>query len=155
MISKATKPYLVRAIWEWCADNGFTAYLAVQVDENTRVPVEFIKNGEIILNISGDATHKLTIGNDLIQFAARFGGVSRECSVPMSAVRGVFARENGEGMFFQAQLNEPPSIETAAPREASSSSSSSTADSSPTQPTPPAPTPAGPNGRKSHLQIVK
>jgi len=150
VISKATKPYLVRAIWEWCADNGYTAYLAVQVDENTRVPTEFVKNGEIILNISGDATHKLTIGNDLIQFAARFGGLSRECSVPMSAVRGVFARENGEGMFFQAQINEPPGVE-ASPREDSSSS----ADSSPTQPTPPAPAPAGPNGRKSHLQVVK
>src|SRR5262245_18763877 len=103
MISKSTKPYVVRAIWEWCADNGFTAYLAEQVDENTRVPSEFVKNGEIILNISSDATHKLTIGNDLIQFAARFGGVSRECSVPMTAVRGVFARENGEGIFFQNQ----------------------------------------------------
>jgi stringent starvation protein B len=149
VISKATKPYLVRAIWEWCADNGYTAYLAVQVDENTRVPVEFVKNGEIILNISADATHKLTIGNDLIQFAARFGGVSRECSVPMGAVRGIFARENGEGMFFQAQPNEPPSVEAAAPREVSS-----TAAETP-QPTPPAPAPAGPNGRKSHLQIVK
>lgn len=149
MISKATKPYLVRAIWEWCADNGYTAYLAVQVDENTRVPVEFVKNGEIILNISADATHKLTIGNDLIQFSARFSGVSRECSVPMGAVRGIFARENGEGMFFQAQTSEPPSVEMAAPREASSSAAETP------QPNPPAPTPAGPNGRKSHLQIVK
>lgn len=148
MISKATKPYLVRAIWEWCADNGYTAYLAVQVDENTRVPIEFVKNGEIILNISADATHKLTIGNDLIQFAARFGGVSRECSVPMCAVRGIFARENGEGMFFQAQPAEPPVVEAAAPREASSSAPDP-------QPTPPTPAPAGPNGRKSHLQIVK
>jgi stringent starvation protein B len=146
VISKATKPYLVRAIWEWCADNGYTAYLAVQVDENTRVPVEFVKNGEIILNISADATHKLTIGNDLIQFAARFGGVSRECSVPMPAVRGIFARENGEGMFFQAQTVEPPRAEAAA-RESS--------DDNNTQPNPPAPTPASPNGRKSHLQVVK
>lgn len=154
MISKATKPYLVRAIWEWCADNGYTAYLAVQVDENTRVPVEFVKNGEIILNISADATHKLTIGNDLIQFSARFSGVSRECSVPMGAVRGVFARENGEGMFFQAQPNEPPNVEAAAaPREATSPASSS--ESNPNQPTPPSSGPAAPNGRKSHLQIVK
>ncbi len=146
MISKATKPYLVRAIWEWCADNGYTAYLAVQVDENTRVPVEFIKNGEIILNISADATHKLTLGNDLIQFAARFGGVSRECSVPMTAVRGIFARENGEGMFFQAQAPEPAAAEPARDTTAA-------ATSSPTPPAPPAP--GGSNGRKSHLQVVK
>jgi stringent starvation protein B len=147
VISKATKPYLVRAIWEWCTDNGYTAYLAVQVDENTRVPVEFVKNGEIILNISGDATHKLTLGNDVIQFAARFGGLSRECSVPMSAVRGVFARENGEGMFFQAQPNatEAPVVE---------SETRESPGTTPPQPSPPAP--ASPNnGRKSHLQVVK
>jgi stringent starvation protein B len=147
VISKATKPYLVRAIWEWCADNGYTAYLAVQVDENTRVPAEFVKNGEIILNISADATHKLTLGNDLIQFAARFGGVSRECSIPMSAVRGVFARENGEGMFFQAQPNADQGAAEQSPREADAAA--------PTPPAPGAPGPAGPNGRKSHLQVVK
>ena len=148
MISKATKPYLVRAIWEWCADNGYTAYLAVQVDENTRVPIEFIKNGEIILNVSADATHKLTLGNDVIQFAARFGGVSRECSVPMTAVRGIFARENGEGMFFQAQAQaqapEPAAAEPARDTNAAGSS-----------PTPPTVPPGGSNGRKSHLQVVK
>ena len=146
MISKATKPYLVRAIWEWCADNGYTAYLAVQVDENTRVPAEFVKNGEIILNISADATHKLTLGNDVIQFAARFGGVSRECSVPMSAVRGVFARENGEGMFFQAQPPEPAVADAA--RDTS-------AQATPASTPPNVPAPAGSNGRKSHLQVVK
>ena len=146
MISKATKPYLVRAIWEWCADNGYTPYLAVQVDENTRVPMEFVKNGEIILNISADATHKLTLGNDLIQFAARFGGVSRECSVPMSAVRGIFARENGEGMFFQVQ---PPEASAAAP--ARENGAASTNGSSP----PPPAAPSGGNGRRPHLQVVK
>ncbi len=150
MISKATKPYLVRAIWEWCADNGYTSYLAVQVDENTRVPAEFVKNGEIILNISADATHKLTLGNDLIQFAARFGGVSRECSIPMSAVRGIFARENGEGMFFQAQPLQPGEP-TAAPEPAHDSSAAGAA-----APTPPGtPAPGGSSGRKSHLQVVK
>ena len=150
MISKSTKPYVVRAIWEWCTDNGFTAYLAVQVDENTRVPAEFVKNGEIILNISSDATHKLTIGNDLIQFAARFGGVSRECSVPMAAVRGVFARENGEGIFFHGQA-----AGAAAPAEQSEREPSATATPPKTPPTPGTPAPSGTNGRKSHLQIVK
>jgi len=148
VISKATKPYLVRAIWEWCADNGYTAYLAVQVDENTRVPAEFVKNGEIVLNISADATHKLTLGNDLIQFAARFGGVSRECSIPMPAVRGIFARENGEGMFFQPQPATEPTAAEPTTRESTSSAA-------PTPPSPGAPSPASPNGRKSHLQIVK
>lgn len=149
MISKATKPYLVRAIWEWCTDNGYTAYLVVQVDENTRVPAEYVKNGEIILNVSADATHKLTLGNDLIQFAARFGGVSRECSVPMPAVRGIFARENGEGMFFQGNVVAPAAeteVQTAQDAEASPPGE-------PTQPPPAAP--ATPNGRKSHLQLVK
>ena len=148
MISKSTKPYVVRAIWEWCADNGYTAYLAVQVDENTRVPAEFVKNGEIILNISADATHKLTIGNDLVQFAARFGGVSRECSIPMTAVRGVFARENGEGIFFQNQSASAQAVEQSE-REASANTPPKT------PPTPGTPSPGNGNGRKSHLQIVK
>ncbi|MBM3372962.1 MAG: ClpXP protease specificity-enhancing factor [Betaproteobacteria bacterium] len=100
MAERSTKPYLIRAIHEWACDSGLTPYLSVKVDENTRVPAEYVKNGEIVLNIGFDATHKLTIGNDLIQFAARFGGVSRECSIPMAAVQGVFARENGQGLFF-------------------------------------------------------
>jgi stringent starvation protein B len=152
VISKATKPYLVRAIWDWCADNGYTAYLAVQVDENTRVPLEFVKNGEIILNISADATHKLTMGNDMIQFSARFGGVSRECSIPIGAVRGIFARENGEGMFFQAQQSEPQADADVNTRDAAGGQGPAMDDSTP--PNPPAP-PAGTNGRKSHLQVVK
>ncbi len=103
MAERSTKPYLIRAIHEWCADSGFTPYLSVKVDGNTRVPVEFVQNGEIVLNLSYDATHKLTITNDLVQFSARFGGVSRECSIPMSAVAGIFARENGQGLFFTAE----------------------------------------------------
>jgi stringent starvation protein B len=103
MAERSTKPYLIRAIREWCADSGFTPYLSVRVDENTRVPMEFVQNGEIVLNLSYDATHKLTIGNELVQFSARFGGVSRECSIPMSAVTGIFARENGQGLFFAAE----------------------------------------------------
>jgi stringent starvation protein B len=158
VISKATKPYLVRAIWEWCADNGYTAYLVVQVDENTRVPPEYVKNGEIILNISADATHKLTLGNELIQFAARFAGVSRECSVPMPAVRGIFARENGEGMFFQgnaasgaASTQQPPQTQPQQPQVETPSASSTP----PTQPSPATPSPTPPSGRRPHLQIVK
>src|SRR5512134_1609277 len=96
----STKPYLIRAIHEWCADCGYTPYISVKVDSRTRVPAEFVRDGEIVLNLSADATRNLTIGNDLIQFSARFSGVSRECSVPVAAVAAVFAKENGQGMLF-------------------------------------------------------
>src|ERR1043166_4184318 len=101
MKERSTKPYLIRAIYEWCSDSGLTPYISVQVDARTRVPPEFVKNGEIVLNIGADATHRLTLGNDLIQFSARFNGVSRELSVPIEAIKGIFARENGQGLFFQ------------------------------------------------------
>ena len=111
----STKPYLIRAIHEWCVDCGYTPYLSVKVDARTRVPAEHVKNGEIVLNLSADATRNLTIGNDLIQFSTRFNGVSRECSVPVSAVAAVFARENGQGMLFPLEAtasgdaaSEPP-----------------------------------------------
>mgnify|MGYP003526397630 CR=1 FL=1 len=81
MAERSTKPYLIRAIHEWACDSGLTPYISVKVDENTRVPAEHVRNGEIVLNLSYDATHKLTITNDLVQFAARFSGVSRECWV--------------------------------------------------------------------------
>jgi stringent starvation protein B len=99
----STKPYFIRAIYEWCSDCGYTPYLSVRVDDRTRVPMEFVKNGEIVLNVSYDATHRLTIGNDGVQFSARFNGVSRECSVPIEAVLGIFARENGQGLFFEVE----------------------------------------------------
>jgi len=101
----STKPYFIRAIYEWCSDCGFTPYLSVKVDENTRVPTEFVKNGEIVLNVSLNATRNLTINNELVQFSARFNGVSREISVPVDRVQGIFARENGQGAFFTV---EPP-----------------------------------------------
>ena len=112
MAERSTKPYLIRAIHEWCTDSNLTPYLAVRVDAATRVPAEYVKNGEIVLNVGHDATHRLTIGNDVIQFTARFNGVSRECSVPVEAVTGIFARENGQGLVFPretAQNNAPGS----------------------------------------------
>jgi stringent starvation protein B len=96
----STKPYLIRAIYEWCADSGLTPYLSVKVDAQTRVPNDFVKDGEIVLNISSDAAHHLTLGNDLIQFSARFSGVSREISVPVGAVQGIFAKETSQGVLF-------------------------------------------------------
>ncbi len=103
MPERSTKPYLIRAIHEWCADCGYTPYLSVKVDAQTRVPMEYVKNGEIVLNLSYDATHKLTIDVEGVRFAARFGGVSRECSVPVGAITGIFARENGQGLFFEPE----------------------------------------------------
>lgn len=106
MAEISTKPYFIRAIYEWCSDSGLTPYLSVKVDDNTRVPIEYVKNGEIVLNVSQSATRNLTMSNELIQFSARFNGVSREISVPIYAVQGVFARENGQGAFFNAEA--PP-----------------------------------------------
>ena len=97
----STKPYLLRAIWEWCNDNAFTPYIAVQVDARTNVPREFIRDGQIVLNLGPDATNKLQIGNDLIEFQARFGGIARQLSVPVSQVSAIYARENGAGMAFE------------------------------------------------------
>ena len=131
MAERSTKPYLIRAIHEWCSDSGLTPYLTVQVNGATRVPAEHVRNGEIVLNVSYDATHRLTIGNDVIQFAARFGGVSRECSIPIEAVTGIFARENGQGLAF--------------PREAAPAEG----------PTSPTPEPASPNGGRPKLQVIK
>ncbi len=102
MSETSTKPYLLRAIYEWCTDNGYTPYLAAIVDASTRVPMEFVKNGEIVLNISFSATSGLKMENDLIRFSARFGGVSRDISVPVDNVVAIYARENGQGMAFEA-----------------------------------------------------
>ncbi|HYD59767.1 MAG TPA: ClpXP protease specificity-enhancing factor [Noviherbaspirillum sp.] len=100
----STKPYLLRAIYEWCTDNGYTPYLAAAVDSRTLVPREFVKNGEIVLNISFTATSGLKMDNDFINFHARFGGVSREISIPVDNVVAIYARENGQGMAFEVTL---------------------------------------------------
>ncbi len=97
----STKPYLIRAIHEWCCDNGFTPYLAVQVDQNTRVPREFVRDGQIVLNVGYDATGHLNIANEGITFQARFGGVARDIAVPIGNVTAIYARENGAGMAFE------------------------------------------------------
>jgi len=96
----STRPYLIRAIHEWCCDNGFTPYLSVAVDASVQVPRDFVKDGEIVLNTSYDATGNLRLGNDYIEFKARFGGVAREIVVPVDHVLAIYARENGQGMGF-------------------------------------------------------
>ena len=96
----STKPYLLRAIFEWCVDNGLTPHLLVAPDASTLVPQAYVKDGEITLSIGHAATKGLQLGNDAVTFAARFGGISQDIYVPMAAVRAIFARENGQGMFF-------------------------------------------------------
>lgn len=105
MSEQSAKPYLVRALYEWCVEQGYTPYLAVRVDPQTRVPVQFVKNGEIVLNVGPLATHKLTMDNDWVLFNARFNGTSQEVAVPFTAVIGIFAKETGYGMGFQPTLD--------------------------------------------------
>ena len=107
----STRPYLIRALHEWCSDNGFTPYLAVAVDASVQVPREFVKNNEIVLNTSFDATSNLRLGNDFIEFRACFGGVAREVIVPVDHVVAIYARENGQGMAFPAPA---PSVDASA-----------------------------------------
>lgn len=105
MSEQSAKPYLVRALYEWCVDQGFTPYLAVRVNGKTRVPAAFVKNGEIVLNVGPLATHQLTMDDGWVLFNARFNGVSQEVAVPFSAVIGIFAKETGYGMGFQPTLD--------------------------------------------------
>ena len=107
MSETSTKPYLLRALYEWCTDNGYTPYIVVSVDARTRVPMEFVKNGEIVLNISFEATGNLKMDNDHIHFKARFGGIAREIEVPVDNVSAIYARENGQGMAFEVRREEP------------------------------------------------
>jgi stringent starvation protein B len=98
--TSSTRPYLIRALYEWCTDNALTPYVVVVVNEQVQVPREFVKDGEIVLNISFDATSALQLGNEFIEFKARFGGVARDIMVPISQVAAIFAKENGQGMAF-------------------------------------------------------
>ena len=119
----ATKPYLLRALYEWCVDNGYTPHVAVKVDSKTQVPSEYVKNGEITLNVAPSAVHKLQMGNELIEFSARFAGVARQISVPVANVYAVYARETGHGMTFDVDAAKPATqavaeAAPAAPKEA-------------------------------------
>ena len=96
----STRPYLIRALHDWCTDNGFTPYLAVHVDRAVQVPMEYVKNNEIVLNVGFEATSGLKLGNDFIEFRARFGGMARDILVPVDHVVAIYARENGQGMAF-------------------------------------------------------
>ena len=161
--SSSTRPYLVRALHEWCTDNGFTPYIAVLVDDTVQVPREYVNNGEIVLNISFDATSNLQLGNEFVVFKARFGGVAREISVPIARVIAIYARENGQGMAFPAPSASSGEAEDAEPKALVSSIkpvvSLSPASSHQTQDTddptdPPKPTHPNP-GSRPQLKRIK
>src|SRR3989440_8222857 len=98
---KSTKPYLLRAVYEWCVDNGYATHIAVVVDSRTRVPMEYVRKGEIVLNIGPVAASRLQMGNDLIECTARFSGVAKDLVIPVAAVAAIYAGENGRGMSFE------------------------------------------------------
>ena len=136
----STRPYLLRALYEWCTENGFTPYVAVKVDQTVQVPREYVQGGEIVLNVSMDATSSLKLGNDFIEFKARFGGKPRDIMVPVNRVMAIYARENGQGMAFPVQDEE-----TASPTQ-------DAVLDSPEDPVPPA---APPSGQRPSLKRVK
>lgn len=93
------RPYLLRALYEWIADNGMTPHLLVDATRpNVQVPVHAVKDGRVVLNVAERAVSRLEMGNDVIRFSARFGGVSHPVSVPVGAVLAIYARETGQGM---------------------------------------------------------
>jgi len=143
--SPSTRPYLIRAMYEWCTDHSFTPYVAVKVDGSVQVPREFVQGGEIVLNISFDATSALQLGNEFIEFKARFGGKPRDIMVPINRVMAIYARENGQGMSFP--VSDSPLGQTvvgmdklASVPASSSSVSASAQDDQPVPPTPSRPT---------------
>jgi len=156
-----TKPYLLRALYEWCVDNGYTPHLAVKVDSRSQVPSEYVRNGEITLNVSPTAVHKLQMGNDLIEFSARFAGVARQISFPMAGVYALYAKETGHGMTFEVDAAKP-SVQIEAEGEPASAKDGPSNEPGPAVPPPPAlvapaaPTePTKPTGGKPQLRRIK
>jgi len=155
------KSYLMRAIHEWCSDHGYTPYLVVAVRGKLQVPMEYVKNGEIVLNVSYNATRNLHLGDDYVRFSARFGGVSRDIIVPIGAVVSLFAKESGEGMAWEpdpetgdAEAGElPPAAKFAPLRQVSSDEpiGEPTDQSAPPEDEPP----PAPVGGRAHLRVVK
>ncbi len=157
MPETSTKPYLLRALYEWCTDNGYTPHIAVRVDQHTRVPREFVRDGEIVLNISFDATNQLQMGNENIEFSARFSGKPHKIEVPIANVLAIYARENGQGMAFPVEEvalddSEVAEIDDAIPLESvpNSEVSPNTPDSDT-----PGTGPDAPKSGRPHLKVIK
>jgi stringent starvation protein B len=102
------QPYLLRALYEWCLDNGNTPYITVRVDNHTRVPRAFVKDGFVVLNVGASAVRNIHMDNELVSFSARFGGVSQLIEVPVGNVVAIYARETGEGMAFDESMLSAP-----------------------------------------------
>lgn len=107
MTQLSTKPYLLRALYEWCIDSGYTPHIVAWVNEQTQVPMQYVRDNEIVLNIGTAAANQLTIDNDWVHFAARFSGVSHDIWIPVGHVSSIFARETGEGMGFEVEPLQP------------------------------------------------
>jgi stringent starvation protein B len=164
----STKPYLLRALYEWCTDNGFTPHIAVRVDAATRVPRQFVRNDEIVLNISFEATSQLQMGNEWIEFSARFSGKSHKIEVQVANVLAIYARENGQGMAFPVEpshsgadssgasiASRPAERETRQIEEPARERADSTAASSQHEPQTGADDDASKSPARSHLKVVK
>jgi stringent starvation protein B len=159
----STRPYLIRALHDWCTDNGFTPYLAVYVDAQVQVPTEYVKNNEIVLNVGFEATSALKLGNEAIEFKARFGGASRDIVVPVDHVIAIYARENGQGMAFPMPAEAgtvsagPPAAAPAASAPAPKATPLALTHAPAAQPVPPpeAPPPGPPPRRKPSLKRIK
>ena len=147
-----TKPYLIRAIYEWCIDGGFSPYVVVKVNAKTKVPQEHIKDGEITLNISHTAANNLEIGNEVIIFKARFDGSSRNIQIPINTVKGIYAKEINQGLSF-AIANTKAEDGNDDTNEVNADGSNEANDSKVSKPV--IPVKKKPAKTKSHLQIVK
>ena len=161
----STRPYLIRALYEWCTDNGLTPHVVIRVDGSVQVPLEYVKDGEIVLNISYDATSALQLGNDYIEFKARFGGQPRDIVVPVGRVVAIYARENGQGMAFPPPVDLPevsvPTVLSSVPKTSLADVSDDRVvhlgvmDDNETEEEAPEPPPKAPIGAKTTLKRVK
>jgi len=164
-----TKPYFVRAVYDWCVDNSLTPYVAVAVDGRTRVPQQFVRDGQIVLNVAPYATHQLEISNEALSCQARFGGIAQMIYLPLENIMAIYARENGRGMAFEPGMHWGTAMELgglveeeAASLQAKEESTGITSitgiskvgkqdeDATDPEPDSPAPTPSG-----SRLRVVK
>jgi len=158
----STRPYLIRALHDWCTDNGFTPYIAVFVDRSVQVPHEYVKNNEIVLNVGFEATSGLKLGNEFIEFKARFGGSARDIVVPIDHVVAIYARENGQGMAFPVPTESAPGESGGAAAESSVrglrlASTEGEPAAAPTTPAPDEepPEPPAPPGSRPSLKRIK
>ncbi len=154
----STKPYFLRALYEWCVDNGYTPYVSVVVDAHTRVPQEYVRDGEIVLNVGPLAANRLKMGNELIEFSARFNGAARELVIPVAQVAAIYARENGQGMSFaiegDVEIPEPGSTAEAPAEGAASQPGAAAAPSRADASAPEPPVPPS-SGGKPTLRVIK